>query len=120
MGYRLDGTPLARVAQETGGALLSHAVLPGTIQVPPNGQPIVLMSDAQTTGGYPKIGVVIRADLWKLAQVRLTAGVRFVEATPAVARHALEEERAYLRQIDAAIGMQEERYASRKRNAATA
>lgn len=118
MGYRLDGTPLACVAQETGGALLSHAVLPGTIQVPPNGQPIVLMSDAQTTGGYPKIGVVIRADLWKLAQVRLTAGVRFVEATPAVARHALEEERAYLRQIDAAIGMQEERYASRKRNAA--
>ena len=115
MGYRLAGPVLAR---ERDTELLSHAVLPGTIQVPPNGQPIVLMSDAQTTGGYPKIGVVIRADLWKLAQVRLTAGVRFVEATPAVARHALEEERAYLRQIDAAIGMQEERYASRKRNAA--
>ncbi|WP_321787647.1 biotin-dependent carboxyltransferase family protein [Paraburkholderia sp. J94] len=118
MGYRLDGTPLARAAPDAGGALLSHAVLPGTIQVPPNGQPIVLMSDAQTTGGYPRIGAVIRADLWKLAQVRLTAGVRFVEATPAVARHALEEARAYLRQIDAAIGMQEERYASRKRAAA--
>jgi 5-oxoprolinase (ATP-hydrolysing) subunit C len=111
MGYRLEGTPLARTA---GADLLSHAVLPGTIQVPPNGQPIVLMSDAQTTGGYPKIGAVIRADLWKLAQVRLAAGVRFVEATPAIARHALQEERGYLRQIDAAIAMQDERHASRR------
>jgi len=107
MGYRLEGTALAREARTD---LLSHAVLPGTVQVPPNGQPIVLMSDAQTTGGYPKIGAVIRADLWKLAQVRLAAGVRFVEATPAVARHALQEERAYLRQIDTAIAMQNERH----------
>ncbi|WP_322062196.1 biotin-dependent carboxyltransferase family protein [Paraburkholderia sp. J63] len=117
MGYRLEGTPLAREARTD---LLSHAVLPGTIQVPPNGQPIVLMSDAQTTGGYPKIGAVIRADLWKLGQVRLTAAVRFVETTPAVARHALLEERAYLRQIDTAIAMQDERHASRRaRGAAT-
>ncbi|MDR3099009.1 MAG: biotin-dependent carboxyltransferase family protein [Paraburkholderia sp.] len=115
MGYRLEGTPLAR---KTGNDLLSHAVLPGTIQVPPNGQPIVLMSDAQTTGGYPKIGAVIRADLWKLAQVRLSTGLRFIEATPAVARRALQEERAYLRQIDTAIDMQDERHASRRARAA--
>ncbi|QGZ62623.1 5-oxoprolinase subunit C family protein [Paraburkholderia acidisoli] len=111
MGFRLTGTALAR---SDSADLLSHAVLPGTIQVPPSGQPIVLMSDAQTTGGYPKIGAVIRADLWKLAQVRLTGGVRFVETTPAVARAALEEERAYLRQIDTAIAMHDERYASRR------
>ncbi len=111
MGYRLSGSALER---ENGPDLLSHAVLPGTIQVPPNGQPIVLMSDAQTTGGYPKIGSVIRADLWKLAQVRLNGGVRFVETTPAVARKALEEEQAYLRQIDIAIAMHDERYASRR------
>ncbi|MBB3261790.1 biotin-dependent carboxylase-like uncharacterized protein [Paraburkholderia bannensis] len=111
MGYRLEGTALAREAEAARADLLSHAVLPGTIQVPPNGQPIVLMSDAQTTGGYPRIGVVIRADLWKLAQVRLAAGVRFVETTRAVARHALLEERAYLRQIDTAIAMQDERRA---------
>ncbi|MFC5429063.1 biotin-dependent carboxyltransferase family protein [Paraburkholderia denitrificans] len=110
MGYRLSGTALAR---ESGVDLLSHAVLPGTVQVPPNGQPIVLMSDAQTTGGYPKIGSVIRADLWKLAQVRLMGGVCFVPTTPALARKALEDELAYLRQIDAAIAMHDEHYARR-------
>ena len=87
-------------------------MLPGTIQVPPNGQPIVLMSDAQTTGGYPKIGAVIQADLWKLAQVRLNAAVRFIPTTPLTRRaSALLEERTYLRQIDAAIAMHEERCA---------
>lgn len=108
MGYRLAGTALER-RQKTD--LLSHAVLPGTIQVPPNGQPIVLMSDAQTTGGYPKIGAVIQADLWKLAQVRLNGAVRFLPTTPEEARQALQEERTYLRQIDAAIAMHEERCA---------
>jgi biotin-dependent carboxylase-like uncharacterized protein len=106
MGYRLEGSVLGR-AQET--ELLSHAVLPGTIQVPGNGQPIVLMGDAHTTGGYPRIAVVIAADLWKLAQVRLGAAVRFVRTTREEARYALAEEHAYLRQIDAAIAMHEER-----------
>ena len=114
MGYRLAGTALER---EPGADLLSHAVLPGTIQVPPNGQPIVLMSDAQTTGGYPRIGSVIRADLWKLAQIRLNGGVRFVETTAVGARAALAEEYAYLRQIDSAIAMHDERLADRKRAA---
>ncbi|MGH8777842.1 biotin-dependent carboxyltransferase family protein [Paraburkholderia sp.] len=106
MGYRLSGTELARTRKTD---LLSHAVMPGTIQVPPNGQPIVLMIDAHTTGGYPKIGAVIRADLWKLAQVRLNGGVRFVATTLAEAHRALRDERTYLRQIDAAIAMHEER-----------
>ncbi|MGI0508955.1 biotin-dependent carboxyltransferase family protein [Burkholderia sp. ZZQ-2] len=105
MGYRLAGVELVR---ERPAELLSHAVLPGTIQVPPNGQPIVLMHDAQTTGGYPKIGTVIRADLWKLAQARLNLPVRFVRTTPDAARAALAAERAYLRQIDVAIDMREE------------
>jgi 5-oxoprolinase (ATP-hydrolysing) subunit C len=108
MGYRLSGTTLARNEKID---LLSHAVMPGTIQVPPNGQPIVLMSDAQTTGGYPKIGSVIYADLWKLAQIRLNGAVRFVPTTPHEARAALLEERQYLRQIDAAIALHEERCA---------
>jgi allophanate hydrolase subunit 2 len=106
MGYRLKGSALARHEQVE---LLSHAVLPGTIQVPGNGQPIVLMSDAQTTGGYPRIGAVIRADLWKLAQVRLNGGIRFVPTTTEEALFALKEEHAYLRQIDVAIAMHEER-----------
>src|SRR6185369_3291659 len=97
MGYRLAGTPLERKQKSD---LLSHGVLPGTIQVPPNGQPIILMSDAQTTGGYPKIGAVIRADLWKLAQVRLNGAIRFIPTTEREAHNALVEERKYLRQID--------------------
>jgi allophanate hydrolase subunit 2 len=108
MGYRLAGSALER--NETID-LLSHAVMPGTIQVPPNGQPIILMSDAQTTGGYPKIGSVIYADLWKLAQIRLNGAVRFVPTTPHEARVALLEERQYLQQIDAAIALHEERRA---------
>ncbi len=110
MGYRLAGTALERAQRDE---LLSHAVLPGTIQVPPNGQPIVLMNDAQTTGGYPKIGTVISADLWKLAQARLNGGLRFVETSVEAARRALDEELAYLRQIDAAIAMHDEHYVRR-------
>lgn len=105
MGYRLAGAPLVR---ERAAELLSHAVLPGTIQVPPNGQPIVLMHDAQTTGGYPQIGSVIRADLWKLAQARLNGALRFVPVTLDVAQAALRAEAAYLRQIETAIALREE------------
>jgi allophanate hydrolase subunit 2 len=108
MGFRLAGTALERRSKID---LLSHAVLPGTIQVPPNGQPIVLMGDAQTTGGYPKIGAVIKADLWKLAQARLMSGVRFIETSVEEARFALAEERMYVKQVEAAIAMHEERCA---------
>lgn len=108
MGFRLAGTALERIRK---AELLSHAVLPGTIQVPPNGQPIILMGDAQTTGGYPKIGAVIRADVWKLAQVRLNGGVRFIETSVEEARHALAEERQYVSQVETAIAMHEERIA---------
>lgn len=103
MGYRLSGPTLARTAEATGIDLLSHGVLPGTIQVPPNGQPILLMGDAQTAGGYPKIGAVITADLWLLAQARLNTTIRFVECTR---EDALEAQRAvlrYLSQVDIAI-----------------
>ncbi|WP_414443356.1 biotin-dependent carboxyltransferase family protein [Burkholderia sp. 22PA0106] len=116
MGYRLAGAALARESREE---LLSHAVLPGTIQVPPNGQPIVLMHDAQTTGGYPQIGTVIRADLWKLAQARLNLPIRFVPATAEAARDALAAERAYLRQIDVAIELREEAHRRQLQAAAT-
>lgn len=65
MGCRLQGVALQRTVSQD---LLSHGVLPGVVQVPPNGQPIILLADAQTTGGYPKIACVIEADLWKVAQ----------------------------------------------------
>ncbi|HEY0957088.1 MAG TPA: allophanate hydrolase, partial [Roseateles sp.] len=95
MGYRLAGPPLKR---ERGDELPSHGVLPGVVQVPPSGQPIVLLADAQTTGGYPKIAVVIRADLWKLAQLRLGATLRFVPCSPEEALAALRERQRDLHQ----------------------
>lgn len=60
MGYRLEGPPLARVRE---GELISEPVGIGAIQVPSAGEPILLMADRQTAGGYPKIGHVISADL---------------------------------------------------------
>ncbi|TPE46317.1 5-oxoprolinase subunit C family protein [Pontibacter mangrovi] len=74
MGYRLQGTKLAL---EERRELLSTAVSFGTVQVPPQGQPIILMADAQTTGGYPRIIQVIAADLPKLAQVQPGGIIRF-------------------------------------------
>lgn len=102
MGYRFAGPELKR---ERGGELASHGVLPGVIQVPPSGQPIVLLADAQTTGGYPKIGVVIRADLWKLGQLRLGAALRFMPCTLDEARDALRRRQALLDQLRTALCM---------------
>lgn len=96
MGYRLAGPALQR---ERGVELPSHGVLPGVVQVPPSGQPIVLLADAQATGGYPKVAVVIRADLWKLGQLRLGATLRFVRCTPDEAVAALREQRLLLNQM---------------------
>lgn len=75
MGYRLEGPALARSQP---GELISEAVNFGSIQVPPDGQPIVLMAERQSTGGYPKIGHVISVDLPLLAQLAPQEALRFV------------------------------------------
>ncbi|GIU02005.1 biotin-dependent carboxyltransferase family protein [Shewanella algidipiscicola] len=92
MGTRLDGHPLAT---ETDINLRSHGVMPGVVQVPPNGQPIVLMADAQTTGGYPRIACVIAADLWKVAQTRPGQALIFQHITPSQAQSANYEWQQY-------------------------
>ena len=74
MGYRLDGPPMLRSVP---GELLSEAISFGSIQVPPDGQPIVLMAERQSTGGYPKIGHVISVDLPLLAQLAPQQALRF-------------------------------------------
>ncbi|MEJ8815132.1 biotin-dependent carboxyltransferase family protein [Variovorax ureilyticus] len=93
MGSRLEGPELKR---KRNGDMLSSGVIPGTIQVPPSGQPIVLMGDAQTIGGYPRVGVVIRADLWKLAQAPLDGRLRFRPVETAEALAAWGEQKRYL------------------------
>lgn len=85
MGYRLQGDAMTFVRPLS---LLSHAVWPGIIQVPPSGQPIVLMADAQTTGGYPRVGQVIEADLWLLAQARPGTRFKFTPSSLAEAQRA--------------------------------
>ena len=66
-GLRLTGAPLS-IADPS--SRVSEPVIPGTIQLPPDGQPIILGVDAQTIGGYPRIAHVIRADWPRLAQLR--------------------------------------------------
>jgi len=96
MGYRLHGHVLKR---ETDRELLSHGLLPGVVQVPHGGQPIVLMADAQTTGGYPRIACVIEADLYNLAQIRLGEPIHFVKCTPEEARKAQHEQSRFIEQV---------------------
>jgi antagonist of KipI len=76
MGYRLKGPVLAL---EKEAELLSEAVSFGTIQVPSEGHPIVLLADRQTTGGYPKIGQVATADLSRMAQFKPGDQITFKE-----------------------------------------
>jgi antagonist of KipI len=83
MGYRLSGPALARNSL---GELLSEGVAFGAVQVPQDGQPIVLMADRQTTGGYPKIAVVSGAGLPLLAQCPPGGSVRFQAVSVAEAQ----------------------------------
>jgi biotin-dependent carboxylase-like uncharacterized protein len=82
-GLRLMGVPVAAL---DGGELPSQGVLPGAVQIPPDGQPIVLGWDGPVTGGYPVIAGVIAADLGRLAQLLPGDSVRFVTETPEAAQ----------------------------------
>jgi len=93
LGYRLDGPRLAHRDQ---AELLSDGLLPGAIQIPVGGQPIVIMADGPTTGGYPKIGAIVRPDLRRLAQARRNDDIRFRAIEWDEAHAAAREEAAYL------------------------
>ncbi|WP_447339469.1 5-oxoprolinase subunit PxpC [Klebsiella variicola] len=96
MGYRLQGQPLKRT---TDREMLSHGLLPGVVQVPHNGQPIVLMNDAQTTGGYPRIACIIEADMYQLAQIPLGQPIHFVACSLEEALKARADRQRYLEQL---------------------
>ncbi|MFN3987267.1 MAG: biotin-dependent carboxyltransferase family protein [Rhodocyclaceae bacterium] len=95
MGIRLDGAEALTHRSDMGNEIVSDATVPGSIQVPGTGQPIVLLADAQTAGGYPKIATVIGIDRPRLAARRPGESVRFaavgVAEAEALARaHAAE------------------------------
>ncbi len=87
-GLRCSGGPIGATLPEQ----ISAPVAPGTLQLPPDGQPIVLLADAQTVGGYPRLGHVISVDLPRLAQLRAGDALRF-EAITADAATLLRRKR---------------------------
>ncbi|MFV0335083.1 MAG: biotin-dependent carboxyltransferase family protein [Tropicimonas sp.] len=91
-GYRLEGAALERREE---GELRSHGIVPGIVQVPGGGQPIVQLADCATMGGYPKIAAIIESDLWRIAQARPGDLLRFRKVTLAEAADAEAEQAAW-------------------------
>jgi biotin-dependent carboxylase-like uncharacterized protein len=93
MGYQLEG-PIIRHA--AGADIVSDGIVPGSVQVPGSGAPIVMMADCATVGGYTKIATAIGADLPRIAQARVGDVVRFSACTQADAVRALRQREAWL------------------------
>lgn len=85
MGFRLDGQAIKAGIS----GMLSEGICYGAIQIPANGQPIVLLNDRQTIGGYPKIGAVLSLDITRLTQLLPGGKVRFTPITQAEAHNEL-------------------------------
>ena len=98
MGFRLDGPAVERSAGSDGN-IISDGVCFGAIQIT-DGQPIVMMADRQTTGGYPKLGCVISADLPRLAQLKVGDRVRFRPVSVAAAQAVYRRQRRSLDELD--------------------
>lgn len=101
MGYRLQG--VLSIQAELNTELLSEAVTFGTIQLPASGQPIVLMADRQTIGGYPKIAQIIGADLHRMAQLRPNEKLTFEQVSLQQAEHAYLKLEQQLRLMEALL-----------------
>lgn len=91
MGYRLEGPAIRCVVD----GILSEGIAAGAVQVPGDGQPIVLLADRQTIGGYPKIGSALSLDCATLAQLTPGSSVRFTPITTDTARRALRGARLF-------------------------
>jgi allophanate hydrolase subunit 2 len=92
MGLRLRGPAIASPP----GHMLTEGVSLGAVQVPPDGQPIILFVEHQTTGGYPKPANVISADFWRLGQLRPRHSVSFERVTIERALELLQAEERWL------------------------
>jgi len=102
MGYRLTGSPLILLRKRE---LISTAVCMGTIQVTHEGNLVILMADAQTTGGYPRIAMVAAVDLPVCAQLRPGDKLHFSEISMDKAEDLYLEREKLLRQIQLAVSM---------------
>ena len=103
MGVRLAGPELRRMHATE---LISEAVAPGTLQVPSNGQPILLLGDCQTIGGYPKIAHVITVDQPIAAQLRPGERVRFAEISLEEAQRLLAERQRGMERFRIGLALQ--------------
>jgi allophanate hydrolase len=102
MGMRLLGAPLAH-RRDKGAEIVSDATVPGSVQVPGNGLPIVLLADGQTAGGYPKIATVISADLPRLSCAPVGSALRFAAVGVTEAEDAAREHEARVQAMIASI-----------------
>ncbi len=98
MGCRLERSEPVKHLQD--GNIISDGIACGSIQVPTNGQPIIMLADRQTVGGYTKIGTVISVDLSKLAQAKPGMDVRFVEVSLELAQDLYIRELEEMEQAD--------------------
>jgi biotin-dependent carboxylase-like uncharacterized protein len=96
MGYRLEGP---KIEHTRGADIISEAIARGAIQVPGDGMPIIMLWDAQVSGGYTKIANVISADLDRLAQIMPGEKLRFAAVTLEEAHRALGEQRERLERV---------------------
>lgn len=100
MACKLSGQA---IEMKHGADILSDGIAAGSVQISASGQPIVMLADHQTTGGYAKIATVISADLPALAQLRPGQGVCFTFVTPAQAVRAARQQAAILQQVAARL-----------------
>ncbi len=93
MGYKLKGTPIT----PTQGGIISEAIAFGSVQIPKDGQPIILLKEQQTIGGYPKIGTVLPIDCFKLAQLAMGSTVKFEPIEISEAQEEMIKRMGYMR-----------------------
>jgi antagonist of KipI len=102
MGYRMEGPAVKHLV---GADIISDATALGSVQIPGDGNPIILMADRGTTGGYTKIATVVGPDLSLLAQSMPGDKVRFTSVTPAEAREILMEQENFIADIKKVVGL---------------
>lgn len=100
MGYRLTGPAIEHAK---GFNIVSDGIVTGAVQVPGSGEPIVLLADRQTTGGYPKIATIVSADLPRFVQQRPGSELRFEAVTREAAMAAAREQAAMLAAVRAGL-----------------